>query len=70
VISGRRRYGFEIKRTTAPVITPSMRSACRDLSLTRLVVVHAGAETFPLTASMHAVSAARLLEDVTPLGGQ
>jgi hypothetical protein len=68
VVHGRHRYGFEIKRTTAPGVTPSMRSACTDLGLTRLDVVHAGAETFPLKESVRAVAARRLLDDVTPLG--
>ena len=67
VVDGRRRYGFEIKRTTAPGITPSMKSAIADLALTRLDVVHAGGESFPLAPSVRAVSARRLLEDVRPL---
>ena len=59
-----RRYGFEIKRTTSPKITPSMRSALEDLQLTRLDVVHAGTETFPLSQRIRAVAAARLLRDL------
>ena len=59
-----RRYGFEIKRTTSPNITPSMRSALEDLGLTRLDVVHAGSETFPLSRRVRAVSAERLLLDL------
>jgi len=59
--------GFEIKRTTAPQMTPSMRSALADLALTRLDVVHAGADTFPLAGSVRAVAARRLLDDVKPL---
>ena len=42
VIRGGQRRGFEIKRTTAPTITPSMRSALTDLRLQRLDVIHAG----------------------------
>lgn len=67
VVHGRRRFGFEIKRTTAPHVTPSMRSALDDLRLTRLDVVHAGHESFPLRANVRAVSATRLLEDLRPL---
>jgi hypothetical protein len=67
VIDGRRRYGFEIKRTTAPRVTPSMRSSLADLALTRLDVVHAGEATFPLTGSVRAVAARRLLDHVRPL---
>jgi predicted AAA+ superfamily ATPase len=48
VLRGRRRYGFEFKRTTSPRVTPSMRSALSDLKLNRLDVIHAGEESFPL----------------------
>jgi hypothetical protein len=69
VIDGQRRYGFEIKRTTAPSVTPSMRHALADLALTQIDVVHAGVETFPLARSVRAVAARRLLRDVAPLAG-
>ncbi len=59
-----RRYGFEIKRTTSPRITPSMRSALEDLGLTRLDVVHGGSETFPLSRKIRAVAAKRILLDL------
>lgn len=59
-----RSFGFEIKRTTSPRITPSMRSAVEDLQLTRLDVVHAGTETFPLSRRIRAVAATRLLVDL------
>lgn len=36
IVRGRRRLGFEIKRTTAPEITKSMRIALADLRLDRL----------------------------------
>ena len=67
IVDGHRRYGFEVKRTTAPRLTPSMREAMADLHLTRLDVVHAGSETFPLAKGVRAVAAGRLLTDVTPL---
>lgn len=67
VTHGPRRYGFEVKRTTAPGLTPSMRHALTDLRLTRLDVIHAGAHTFPLGKDVRAVSAHRLLEDLHPL---
>jgi len=62
-----RRLGFEVKRTTAPAITPSMRSALRDLKLDALMVVHAGADSFPLSTQVRAVSAGSLLEEILPL---
>lgn len=68
ITSRGRRYGFEIKRTTSPRITPSMRSALDDLQLTRLDVVYAGTETFPLSKRIRAVAAVRLLADLRPPG--
>jgi len=67
VIRGNRRLGFEIKRTTAPRVTPGMRSALASLRLDRLDVVHAGEETFPLRDGIRAVAFQRLLQDVEPL---
>jgi predicted AAA+ superfamily ATPase len=67
VVDGRKRFGFEIKRTTAPGITPSMKSALAHLGLTRLDVIHAGGDSFPLARSVRAVAARRLLDDVRPL---
>jgi hypothetical protein len=67
IVRGRLRIGFEIKRTTAPTVTPSMRSALKDLKLKSLTVVHAGADSFPLTRNVRAVSAAALLEEIRPL---
>ncbi len=67
VIREGRRYGFELKRTSAPRITRSMRSALKDLKLDRLDVVHAGERTSPLAEGVRAVAAKRLLEDIEPL---
>lgn len=64
VQQGGRLRGFEIKRTTAPRLTRSMRSAMSDLDLSRLDVIHAGSETFPLAAGVRAVSLGRLLDDL------
>jgi predicted AAA+ superfamily ATPase len=65
VVDGRRRRGFEIKRTTSPRITPSMRVALSDLALDRLDVIHAGDATFPLHKRIRAVAAARLGQDLS-----
>ena len=64
---GRQRFGFEVKRTSSPQITPSMRSALADLRLRRLDVIHAGEETFPLDKKVRAVALVRLLVDLKPL---
>lgn len=67
VVRGRTRIGFEIKRTVAPAVTPSMRTALKDLKLSRLDVIHAGDRTYPLAPRIRAVALSRLLEDVPPL---
>ncbi len=67
VVRGVKRLGFEVKRTTSPRMTPSMRSALSDLGLTSLDVIHAGEKTFPLGERVRAVSLSRLLKDLAPL---
>ncbi len=57
---GQRRVGVEIKRTTAPKVTRSMRTAVRDLDLQELIVIHAGKDSYPLGARVRAVAAGRL----------
>lgn len=65
---GNQSRGFELKLTSSPRVTSSMRSALEVLGLDELVVTHAGAESYPLTSRIRAVSLARLREDVPPLG--
>jgi predicted AAA+ superfamily ATPase len=63
-----RKLGFEIKRTSTPKVTKSLRSAIETLHLDRAFVIHAGHESFPLAEGVEAVSARRLLHDLEPLG--
>jgi len=67
VIRGRHRYGFEIKRTSSPSMTPSIRSALKDLRLKQIDLIHAGDETFPLDKKVRAVAMSRFLDDIVPL---
>ncbi len=67
VVRGMRAVGFEIKRTVAPQMTPSMRSALEVLKLQNLYVVHAGEHTFPLAEKILAVSCRTLIDDIPPL---
>jgi predicted AAA+ superfamily ATPase len=67
VVRGARRIGVEVKRTTAPALTPSMRSAMADLKLGQLYVVHAGEATFPLAKKVLAVAFADVLKVVGTL---
>ena len=67
VVRGQKRLGFEIKRTSSPRLTPSMRSALSDLNLKHLIILHAGEETFPIEKRVQAVAFSRLLDDLPPL---
>ena len=67
VVRGRQRLGFEIKLTSSPTITPSIRHALSDLKLKRLDVVHAGTESFLLDKKEQALALIRLLDDLKPL---
>ena len=67
VVSGRKRLGFEIKRTTAPRLTRSMAAVVEDLDLESLDVIHAGEATFSLAKKVRAVAAHALLNEIEPL---
>ena len=69
VVAGRRRYGFEVKRTEAPRLTTSMRSAVETLDLQRLDVVHAGQRLYRLAPRVRALPAAQLSTELRPLRG-
>jgi hypothetical protein len=53
--------GVEIKRTDAPRLTPSMRSAMTDLRLDALYVVYPGERRFQLAERTEAVPLKALL---------
>lgn len=67
IIRGTTRLGFEVKRTSAPSVTRSMRHALEDLGLERIDVLHAGRETFPLADRIRAVATHRIWADIEPL---
>ena len=67
VVRGRHRHGFEIKRSTAPTLSASMRVALSDLGLDSLTVVHAGDVTYPMAARVRAVAFGDLGVQVKPL---
>lgn len=67
VISGDRRFGFEVKRAEAPRLTPAMRSVQETLGLTRLHVVHAGSSSYGMAPRITAIPAARLPGELRPL---
>jgi hypothetical protein len=67
VVRGVRRFGFEIKRTDLPRVTPSIRSALDDLGLESIDIVHAGDRTFLLAERIRAVAFSRMFEDLRRL---
>ena len=69
VMHGRRRHGFEFKRTDAPGVTKSMHVAIQDLGLESIDVVHVGSETYPLSTRIRAVAISRLTKDLGEVGG-
>ena len=64
-ILGGRRYGFEIKRTSAPRLTPSMRSALETLELHRLYVVYPGDRRFRMAENVVALPVSRILDELS-----
>ena len=67
IVSGQWRLGFEVKRSSSPRLTPSMRNALKDLKLRSLDVIHAGEQTFGLAERIRAVAFSRLLKDIKPI---
>ena len=65
-VRGRRRWGFEFKRTSGPAMTRSLTAAIEALDLERAFIIHAGDRTFPVHDRVTAVSAARMLLDISP----
>lgn len=64
VVRGNRRRGFELKRSSSPSVTPSMRSALKDLRLTSLDVIYPGDRVFLLSDRIRAVGLKCLAETV------
>lgn len=64
VVRGNKRLGFEIKLTSSPRVTPSMKSALDTLKLTELALIHAGDKTFPLGVKTRAVAFKDILTEL------
>jgi predicted AAA+ superfamily ATPase len=56
-----RRVGIEVKRTSAPKLTPSIRHAMADLELHHLIVAYPGSERFALARHVTAMPISELL---------
>jgi predicted AAA+ superfamily ATPase len=64
VVRGRKRWGYEFKRTSSPSLTRSLRTALEILRLDHAYLVHAGERSFPLHRRVTAVAAESLLDDL------
>ena len=64
MLADSKRLGFEVKRTSTPKLTASMRIALADLRLDRLDVIYDGPETFPLADRVRAVPLSRILQEI------
>ena len=58
-----RLHGVECKRTDAPKLTPSIRSALADLELERVAIVYPGNKRFKLAEQVEAVPLVALTEE-------
>jgi predicted AAA+ superfamily ATPase len=67
VVRGRQRLGFEIKRTSAPKVTPSMRNALADLKLDSVKIIYPGDHSFLLEDKIRAVPFKNLRSEIKPL---
>lgn len=61
IFSRGKRIGYEIKRADAPVLTTSMKIACEDLKLDKLLVIFPGKESYVLAPGITTLPAAKLL---------
>ncbi len=55
IVQDGHRFGYEIKYTDAPRLSPSMRIAMHDLKLDSLRVIYPGQQTFPLGEKVRAM---------------
>lgn len=67
VMRGSRRRGFEMKLTSSPRVTPSIRSAMETLALERVDVIHAGEDSYPLSRGVRAVALANVTKELSRL---
>ena len=67
IVKGRKRFGFEFKRTSSPKITSSMISARTDLKINQLSVIFHGNTSFPLGDGIMAIGSENITKDIKPV---
>ena len=58
VLHNGKKIGYEVKYTSRPRVTKSMRIACTDIGLDQLTVIYPGTDRFPLAEKIEAVGLA------------
>lgn len=67
VVRGRKRVGFEIKFTSSPKITPSMKTAVKDLKLNQLYIIHAGDKSYQMAGKISAIASKNIVKELKPI---
>ena len=62
IVRGKRRIGFEVKCTEAPMVTESMRIARKQLKLDRVYIVNQGEDRFELRPGIESLPMSRLAD--------
>lgn len=63
LIKDGKRIGVECKRMDAPKLTPSMRTAMKDLELERLVVVYPGSQPYSLAEGISVLPLSKIADN-------
>jgi uncharacterized protein len=63
LIKNGKRIGVECKRMDSPRVTPSMRTALKDLDLSKLLVIYPGLHPYPLADKIQTVPLKFLAEN-------
>jgi predicted AAA+ superfamily ATPase len=63
MIKDGKKLGFECKRQDAPKLTPSMKTAVKDLKLDSLTVLYPGTQSYTLAENIHVTPLASLASD-------
>ena len=66
VVRGRKRTGYEIKFTSSPKVTASMKIAARDLKLDRLCIIHAGDISYQMAGKIYAIASKNIVKELKP----
>ena len=66
-IASRNLIAVEIKRASAPAVSPGFRQSCDDLKAKRRFVLYAGDSRYPLDKQTEAISLPELVSDLSKL---